>query len=285
MRGRAVGPMLGLAATVAGCGASQPATAPRADVASAVFSSSAREDGTLAAARRHLVRRCMTARGFTFSATAPAPPVPAADTPPSRAGYGLYAQFPKAAPRGKAPARPGFRRALMGSPRQTGTLHLPDGVTVKYRSKGCHAEAMGTLYGSVRRYQRLVAARNAVRSVAGERVARDLKLANALTGWTRCMKLRGLPYPSPDAARMGVYDAYLKASDRARVRPRELATAAADRYCAERTEIYPALARAQEDALRAMSSSERTTAIAIARARSTALDRARRALKGAHQGG
>ena len=35
-------------------------------------------------------------------------------------------------------------------------------------------------------------------------------------------------YPSPDAARQHIYKAYLKASHRARVRRRELATAAGD---------------------------------------------------------
>ena len=90
------------------------------------------------------------------------------------------------------------------------------------------------------------------------------------------MRMRGLPYPSPEAARQDVYDAYMKGSDRARVRRRELATAAADRYCAERTQIYPALTRAQQDAVRAMSSAERAAAAAIARSRATALERARR---------
>ena len=72
---------------------------------------------------------------------------------------------------------------------------------------------------------------------------------------------------------MGVYDAYLKASDRTRVRRRELATAAADR-CWQRTVVYPALARARHDALRAMSSAERAAATRIASARATAVERA-----------
>ena len=45
---------------------------------------------------------------------------------------------------------------------------------------------------------------------------------------------------------LGVYDAYMRASDRARVRRRERATAAADRACAEGTEIYAALARLED---------------------------------------
>ena len=279
MRARVVGSMIGLAATVVGCGSSQPAIAPpaaRGDLVTVAFSSAREEDRTLASAREQLVRRCMTARGFTFPPTAPAPPLPTADRAPFGAGYGLFAQFPMEAPRRTAPTQTGSRRALLGSPRQTGTLHLPGRVIVKYRSSGCYADAMGTLYGSVRHYQWLVATRNAVRSAAGERVARDPRLAGAQTGWTRCMALRGFPYPSPEAARMGVYDAYLKASDRTRAQQRELATAAADRYCAERTEIYPALARAQHDALREMPSAERAAAEAIARSRATALERARR---------
>ena len=107
---------------------------------------------------------------------------------------------------------------------------------------------------------------------------RDQRLAAALTGWTRCMRIRGFPYPSPEAARHAVYDAYMKASDRARVRRRELAIAAADRYCAERTDVYPELARAQRDAVRAMSSDERAAASgdrehACHRARARAPDR------------
>ena len=164
----------------------------------------------------------------------------------------------------------------MGSARQTGTLRLPDGAIVTYRTSGCYADAMATLYGSVRRYQWLVFTRNVVRNTAGERLARDPRLAGALTGWTRCMRMRGFPYPSPEAARQDVYDAYMKGSDRARARQRELAIAAADRYCAERTEIYSELTRAQHDAVRTMSSDERAAAVAIARSRATALDRARR---------
>ncbi len=200
MRVSVVGSMIGLSAMVAGCGSSQPAAAPpatRVDVASVAFSSAQedRQARTLAAARDQLVRRCMTARGFTYPPTAPAPSIPTTDGPPSGAGYGLFAQFAKPAPRHTASTKRGFRRALMGSPRQTGTLHLPDGVVVTYRSSGCYAHAMATLYGSVRRYQWLVFTRNGVRSMAGERLARDPRLAHALAGWTRCMKRRGFPYP------------------------------------------------------------------------------------------
>ena len=111
----------------------------------------------------------MAERGFTLPPAAPAPSIPTADTPPSGAGYGLFAQFAKAEPATRRHDGAGFRRALMGSPRQTGTLRLPDGAVVTYRSRGCYADAMATLYGSVRRYQRLVFTRNTVRSAAGER--------------------------------------------------------------------------------------------------------------------
>jgi hypothetical protein len=271
--------MIGLAAMVVGCGSSRPATAPPSDDVATVAFSSAEEDlqaRTLAAAREQLVRRCMAARGFTYPPAALAPSIPAADAAPSGAGYGLFAQFAKATPQRATPRGAAYRRALMGSRRQTGTLRLPDGVTVTYRSHGCYARAMGTLYGSARRYQWLVGRRNAVRSAAGERVARDPRLAGALTGWRRCMAARGLRYPSPDAARQGVYEAYLKAANRARVRRRELTTATADRECAERTAVYSELARAQHDALRRMSTAERTEAAAIARSRAAALEQARR---------
>ena len=282
MRARVAGSMIGLAAMVVGCGTSQPATAPPStsgDVASVVFSSAQeeRQARTLAAARERLVRRCMAARGFTVPPTAPAPSIPIADAPPSGAGYGLFARFERPVPRRRTgPVRAGYRRALMGSPRQTGTLRLPGGATVTYRSSGCHAQALGTLYGSVRRYQVFVWKRNAVRSAAGQRLMRDQRLTTALTGWMRCMRIRGFSYPSPDAARLAVYDAYAKASDRARVRQRELATAAADRYCDERTYVYAEFARAQRDAVRAMSRAERATAADLARTRAGALERARR---------
>jgi hypothetical protein len=281
VRAGVVGSVIGLAAMVVGCGSSRPTTAPPAvagDVASVAFSSAQeeRQARSLAAAREQLVRRCMAARGIAYPPTALAPSIPTADAPPSGAGYGLFAQFAKPAPLRAAPRGAAYRRALMGSPRQIATLHLAGGVTVRYRSGGCYAHAMGALYGSARRYQLLVARRNAVRSAAGERVASDRRLADALAGWTRCMAALGFPYPSPDAARQGVYDAYLKASDRARVRRRELATAAADRDCAQRTDLYPALARARHDALREMPSAERAAAVALARSRATALERARR---------
>jgi len=85
------------------------------------------EAQSLAAARQQLVRHCMAAHGFSF----PAPKV-----------------------------TPGFRRALLGSPRQVGTLRLSGGVVVRYRTNGCYPHAMAVLYGSVRRYQQIVAARN-----------------------------------------------------------------------------------------------------------------------------
>ena len=277
MRASVAGSMIGLAAMVVGCGSTQPATAPptaRDELASVAFEDPQAQ--TFAGARAQLVRRCMAERGFTLPTASPAPSIPTADTPPSGAGYGLFAQFANAErPRADA-TEPGFRRALMGSARQTGTLHLRDGAIVTYRTSGCYAHAMATLYGSVRHYQWLVFTRNTVRGTAGERLARDPRLAGALTGWTRCMRMRGFPYPSPEAARQDVYDAYMEDSDRARARRRELAIAAADRYCAERTGIYPELARAQHDAVRRMSSDERAAAVAIARSRATALNRARR---------
>jgi hypothetical protein len=280
VRASVVGPLIGLAMVV-GCGSSQPTTAPPAtggDVTTVAFSSAeeSRQARTLAAAREQLIRRCMAGRGFAYRPAAPPPVLPVADAPPSGAGYGLHAQFANPAPRRAAPRGPSVRRALMGSPHQTGTLRLPGGALVTYRSGGCYAHAIGTLYGSVRRYQQLVWRRNAVSGAAGERLARDPRLAGALTGWTRCMKFRGFRYRSPDAARQGVYDAYLKTSDPARVRQRELATAAADRYCAERTAFYSELARAQRDAIHEMSAAERSAAAAIARGRAAALERARR---------
>jgi hypothetical protein len=283
LRASVVGSVIALAAIVVGCGSSRPTTAPRAvtdDIASVVFSSPQedRQARTLAAAREHLVARCMAARGFTYRFTALAPSIPVADAPPSGTGYGLFAQFakaaaasPRAAPRGSA-----YRRALVGSPRDVGTLLLPGGVTVRYRAGGCYAHALGALYGSARRHQWLVARRNAVRNAAGERVASDPRLAGALAGWRRCMAARRFPYPSPDAARQDVYEAYQKASDPTRVGRRELATAAADRDCAQRSALYPALARARHDALRTMSSAERAAAATLARSRATALERARR---------
>jgi hypothetical protein len=274
---------IGLAAIVAGCGSSPPATAPRDDVASVAFSSAKqeREARTLVAAREQLVRRCMTAHGLAYPAAAPAPPtIPIADAPPSADGYGLFAQF-AAAPRQRAvPSGVAYRRALLGSPRRTATLHLPDGLVVRYRASGCYPDAMATLYGSVRRYQLLVAQRNDVRNAAGEVLAGDPRLARALAGWMRCMAARGFRYPSPDAAREDLYDAYLKGSDRARLRRRELATSAADRECGQRTALYRTLARAQHDALRAMPSAERAVATSLARSHAAAVERARRIVSG-----
>ena len=277
MRARVAGSAIGLAVLVAGCGSSQPAAAPptvSADVANVAFPS-AREDRearTLVAARARLVRRCMAERGFTLPRAAPAPSVPTADALPAATGYGFAARFTTTAP--AAPRQTAtVERALMGSPRETATLRLPE-MTVRYRSGGCYAKAMGELYGSARRYQLLVAKRNVVRAAAGARVAADPRFARALTGWSRCMAGHGLPYASPDEARQAVFDAYLKTADRAR--QRERATATADRACGERTALYSTLARAQQDALRAMSPAERAAAAALARPRAVAVERARR---------
>jgi hypothetical protein len=123
----------GLAAlVVAGCGSTQPAAAP-SDARAAL--PSAQESRILVAARARLVRRCMAGRGFT-----------------------VPAERQTAA----------YRRALMGT--RTATLRLPE-MTVRYRSNGCYAQAMGTLYGSVRSYQLLVAKRNVLAMSTGERAA------------------------------------------------------------------------------------------------------------------
>jgi hypothetical protein len=284
VRARVAGPVLGLAMVLVGCGSSQPATAPSpvADAVARVAFPSAREDRemrTFAAAREQLVHRCMAARGFS-SPAAPVLSVPVADAPPSRAGYGLSRQFAKTTP---LPAMPtetaASRHALMGSPHQTATIRLPGGMIVRYRSRGCYADAMGALYGSVRRYQLLVARRNVVRSAVGARVASDPRFVRATTGWSRCMATRGLPYRSPDEARQAVFEAYLKDPDRARVARRERATAAADLSCAERTTYYAALAQARDDALAEMSTAERAAAAALARPRAIALERARRIVR------
>jgi hypothetical protein len=271
-------PLIGLAVIAAGCGSTQPAAAPRADLESVAFASP-QDDLVLAAARERLVRRCMAARGFTMPPAAPAPSIPADDAPPS-SGYGLLAQFDRPPPRRRIAHGTAYRHALLGSPRETATLRLPNDLVLRYRSTGCHAEAMGTLYGSVRRYQRLVAARNAVRIAAAERLERDPRLAVALAGWSRCMRLRGFPYASPTSARLGVYDAYVDSANRRRARRRELATATADRSCGQRTHVYAALQDAQREALRAMPSGERAAATAIARTRADALERARRIVRG-----
>ena len=78
-------------------------------------------------AKAQLIRRCMAAHGFTL----PAPKVTAA-----------------------------FRRAMLGTPQQVGTLRLQGGVIVRYRTHGCYPHALAVLYGSVRRYQEIVARRN-----------------------------------------------------------------------------------------------------------------------------
>ncbi len=268
-----------VALAVAGCGSTQPATAPSPAAIARVAFPSAREDRdsrTLVAARARLVRRCMAERGFTLPRAAPAPSVPTADALPAATGYGFAAQFTTTAPAAPRQAA-AFERALMGSPREIATLRLPE-MTVRYRTGGCYAKAMGELYGSARRYQLLVAQRNLVRTTAGARVAADPRFARALTGWSRCMAAHGLPYASPDEARQAVFDAYLKTADRAR--QRERATATADRACGERTALYSALARAQQDALRAMSSAERAAAAALARPRALAVERARRIVAG-----
>jgi hypothetical protein len=231
MRALAAGSALALAAmVVVGCGSSQPATAPPrvADAVARVAFPSAQEDRearTLAAARARLVRRCMAERGFTFPQAEPAPTETAS-----------------------------YRRALMGSPRETATLRLPE-MTVRYRSGGCYAHAMGALYGSVRRYQLLVAKRNVVRTTMGARVASDPRLTRALAGWRRCMAARGLPYASPDEARVA---------------------GISDGYCAERTALDAELTRAQDDALRELSSGQRAEAAVLARWRAAAVERARR---------
>ena len=129
---------IGLAAIVAGWGGSSPpTTAPHDDVASVAFSSAKeeREGRTLVAARERLVRRCMTAHGVAYPFAAPAPPtIPIADAPPSADGYGLFAQFAEAPRRRAAPSGVAYRRALLGSPGQSGTLHLRGGLVVRYRS-------------------------------------------------------------------------------------------------------------------------------------------------------
>jgi hypothetical protein len=130
MRAGVAGWAIALAALVAGCGSSQPAAVP--STAARVALPPAQDDGTLAAAREKLVRRCMAARGFAAPETTAA-----------------------------------YRRALLGTPRQIGTLRMPGGAIVTYRSHGCHPHAMGVLYGSVRRYQLLVARANVARATSG----------------------------------------------------------------------------------------------------------------------
>jgi hypothetical protein len=182
-------------------------------------------------------------------------------------------------PGAPAPHSARFRRALDGDPRAEATVRPPDGPALTYRTGGCYAAALGRLYGGLHSYEWLVASQNAAALRAGPRLAHDARLAAAARAWRSCMAAAGFDDRSPAQARDRLFAAYIRAAHPQAVRARELATAAADARCAERSRLYAVEARARRGALaparwRVLSGLARRRAAAVRRARAVLRDSA-----------
>lgn len=298
-------PFVLIAAMVAGCGSSQPASpagSPAIDRAlvTAVFPDAAYEaDGELLhQAEQRLIRRCMAERGEWYPAARPAlPPPPSADAPPDRgAGYGLAARFARVESEAlrvaRTPEQSRHARMLeQMSPRQRaryerllsgggrpGQITLPGATGFQYQIGGCAARALTQLYRGADAYYRGVAMRNAVAAAINDRLERDRGLRRAGDGWRRCMADAGHRFRSPNDARQRIHGAYIRARAVASVGPRERATAAADRRCGLRSGFYREQARARRAAVAALSPRHVRWAKAWTRTRAQAVLRARDAL-------
>jgi hypothetical protein len=299
--------IVGVSAALAGCGSSQPAArAPQpvaGQLAAALFHNGRYEaDGrALFRARSELVRGCMARRGFAYRADDGAlPPPPAPVVPSLRDGYGLFARVsavdpdvlraarnPSSSANARylralsAPRRAAYEHALGGSSRAVRSVRVPGAPALSYQTSGCYARAIARLDGSLAGYYTQLAAQNEVAITVNRELARDRRLTRSLMAWRTCMRARGFAYRTPGDARDAVYDAYIRAPDRTRVRRRELATASADRACGLRSAFYDEQGRARDRALRSLSARHVRWMLAFARSRAAATRRARTILASA----
>ncbi|MEU8437084.1 hypothetical protein AB0F18_30110 [Streptomyces sp. NPDC029216] len=270
-RGRTapVAATLAAALALAGCGAGGTPERGRDGGAEP----SASQSRVLARAEQILISRCMSAKGFTYAVTEPAPdgaerrsfPYGLDDVEWARAhGYGGRAERAAAEARAADPNQRYFHRlsareraaartALMGASPTGLSATAPTGMTLTAGKDGCIAQAQRTLYGDLAAWFRVKVVTMNLRPAQEERVRRDARYAEAVGRWAQCMKEAGRPYASPAESRQAAA-ALAEGLPPDRADAAETALAATEATCATGTplaRVSRALDRAYGEEVRA----------------------------------
>ncbi|WP_461087967.1 hypothetical protein [Streptomyces deserti] len=251
-RRTAVGAAVTLLVTgVAGCTQAQSAS-PDGRSAGTVLSGAAldlavragpyRDDQrVLQQAEYELTRRCMAARGFDYP-TSDGGTIgnddswqPDLDTRRSR-GYGFGDpspspddQYPPGLP---AAERDSYVRALTGDPEHRAVLRLSTGPEFTFGTTGCIAESRIGLYGDVIDAARVSYVPQEAHNALNDPIADSPAMREAMALWTSCMRDRGYPYDSMEAARADARQSHDSAGSADAARRAEIRIAVADGECA-----------------------------------------------------
>jgi len=118
---------------------------------------------------------------------------------------------------------------------------LPDGSRLSFPDRGCYAQSLDELYGSVTRYYALQDYASNLMSRIGIQAGWSATWQHAQGQWRRCMAAHGYPYPNETAAELEIYNRYQAPGvNRAGVHSYELHVAAQDAACANASEIAAA---------------------------------------------
>lgn len=213
-------------------------------------------------AEQVLIRDCMVRQGFSYSAV-PRNPVPELREFPyvvddvawaGKYGYGtvLMRRHDRAMTddpneryfRTLPPERQSQAVLARNGDANTGDLVVRvDGLQhVRSSSKGCMAGAERELYGDLRTWTRARTVSDALESLRPSAVIADPRYTAAVGRWSRCMRERGHPYPTPAAAKDSVAPKQADVEDPTVPIPKqasaaEIRLAVAEATCASRTDL------------------------------------------------
>jgi hypothetical protein len=186
----------------------------------ALTNQSPRQSTRLELAQDTLIAECMRARSFTFDV--PRLPVPPAGAfvpnaygllsaaTAARQGYGISDSVLIDEKDGQIGSelqpgahKPGFTRALVGTPATARSITLPGGSHVTFNANGCATIAIGKLYGRNWNTAYFTVSALMFRIVQGVEASAAWK--NAVRAWSECVrKGYGVSFANPDAAEASV---------------------------------------------------------------------------------
>ncbi|MET9484992.1 hypothetical protein [Streptomyces sp. NPDC006638] len=243
-----------------------------------------RQQSLLRWAEEELTHRCMVDRGF------PQPYGPTAHGRDDTAwrpdldarrirGYGFTEAAPTADDQYPAglpvTQRARYARALTGDRDHRASLRLSSGPEFTFSASGCLAEGRAGLYGDVMAAAKVSYVPQEAHNAIYGRIAQDPVMARALARWASCMKRRGHPYPSMEAARAAARHGPGGTDDARADRQFEVRTAVADAECALAADVPGAAESAGRRHAVGLTSEQRRDLNSATDLRAAALVRAR----------
>lgn len=247
---------------------------------------------TLDTALNKLTHTCMRRAGFAYPAakaalpTAPDDAKALVDLPTRRRhGYGIASRPPSS----EAPPAPYYteldtdrRRRFdlaFAGPRDARTDVGTGTGTIQVGRRGCDAESRAALAGDVVTWARMYYTPQALNARLDAAVPRQPAYVAALSRWRSCMTGRGHAYPSPEAAREKLSDAYekrdrRKSAQNLEFRALERDVAADDGECALANRLPSSAIEARRKLVHSLPEKDRAVITELARIQAAALERA-----------